>query len=157
MESIIKLLPKEFDRDLDSVDQMATFEFYLEKSGSLDAISTIPGKPDEDKAILSERSPTRKKIKKITDPILNERIIPLVNQVYGEECQGHCVPCFSLVRRYNDEERRTHASHFDVQAFVTVVVSLASYGVDFEGGIYVTTGASKLWLCLLLLHVISCR
>lgn len=54
-----------------------------------------------------------------------------------------CTPCFSLVRRYRAGERTTHAAHFDIQALVTVVVSLGSYGADFDGGLYVTTAGER--------------
>ena len=37
----------------------------------------------------------------------------------------------------------THATHFDIQALVTVVVSLSSSGSDFDGGLYVSTGAGQ--------------
>ncbi len=33
-----------------------------------------------------------------------------------------------------------HPTHFDIRALVTVVISLQSTGVDFEGGLYVSTG-----------------
>lgn len=40
-------------------------------------------------------------------------------------------------------ERTSHATHFDIQALVTVVVSLSSSGVDFDGGLFVSTGAGR--------------
>lgn len=41
-----------------------------------------------------------------------------------------------------DGERKTHPRHFDTQALITMVVSLSSYGLDFEGGLYVSTGGN---------------
>ena len=39
------------------------------------------------------------------------------------------------------DETFTCSTH--AQALVTVVVSLSSFGVDFEGGLYVTTGTDR--------------
>ena len=58
---------------------------------------------------------------------------------YAERCAGDraCTPCSSLIRRYREGERRSHAPHEDSEAFATVVVSLANAGDEFEGGLYV--------------------
>ena len=46
---LIELLePQTFDVDKDTVDRMATHEFYLQKNGNIDDIATIPGKPTHD-------------------------------------------------------------------------------------------------------------
>ena len=42
----------EFDTDQDTVDEMATHEFYISKHGSDDLVATIPGKPDADPAVF---------------------------------------------------------------------------------------------------------
>ena len=49
----------------------------------------------------------------------------------------------SMIRRYLHNERRTHNTHWDVPSFVSVVVSLDSTGIDFEGGFFVTTGTGQ--------------
>lgn len=53
----------------------------------------------------------------------------------------YCTVYLQQIRRYLHDERVTHATHFDLQALVTVVVSLSSSGVDFEGGLFVSTGS----------------
>lgn len=165
--AIKNLLPAEFDRDADSVDGGATHEFYLEKSGGIDdTLATLPGKPDARADVRARRRPAREALAALTRPIVRERILPFIDDQYvlpppppvntvalgGMEghrehvggtrgCGFHgCDVCWSFVRRYRDGERRTHEMHFDVHALVTVVVSLSSSGVDFDGGIYLSTG-----------------
>lgn len=129
-----------FDQDADSVDGLPTHEFYIDKHGSVEAIGTIPGKRDGEPAVQAARLPVRTRLRELTRPLL-KRLTPAVNTLYPEWCgEGGCRPCFSLVRRYNPGTRVKHPAHFDLQALVTVVVSLSSHGVDFEGGIYVSTG-----------------
>jgi len=53
-----------------------------------------------------------------------------------------CTPCYSLIRRYREGQRRSHGSHRDGHAIVTVVVSLTDYGVDYRGGLYVASSNS---------------
>jgi hypothetical protein len=131
--------------------------------GAFDAVGTIPGKPDQSESVRSSRLPVRQRLRELTAPALR-RITASVNALYPEWCgssssrdsdgssdsdsgeseatggRGGCTPCFSLVRRYDENSRLEHPSHFDLQALVTVVVSLTSFGRDFDGGIYVTTG-----------------
>jgi hypothetical protein len=142
VDLIISLLPRDFDRDKDSVDDESTFEFYLEKNGSFDFIADIPGKPDNDPAVLAARMPARTALAAVVRPIMQSRIVPFVNQ-YVPRCRppNKCRPCFSLVRRYLDGERRAHDAHFDIQALATVVVGLNSAGRDFEGGLFISAGS----------------
>lgn len=133
----------EFDFDPDSVDGMATHEFYLEASGGTDSLKRINGKPDSDRGIFLSRARARAALAELTGPIVSERVLPFVNSRYSAACgSSGCRVCQSLVRRYIPGERSTHGTHFDIQALVTVVVSLSSFGSDFEGGLYVTTGAA---------------
>ena len=134
------LLPQSFDEDKDSVDLETTFEFYLEKHGSFDTIGGIPGKPDAEQAVLRAREPARAALAALLRPIVRERVAPFVND-YVVACKHRCHVCFSLVRRYVDGERRSHAAHFDIQALATVVVSLNSAGQDFDGGLFVSTSS----------------
>ena len=129
-----------WDHDLDSVDGKTTFELYLEKSGSTEAIASIPGKPDSDPGVRRERARLRSRLNAVTKAVLRDRIEPFVNQKFAKTCGGRCRACFSLVRRYRQKERTTVDAHFDIQAQVTVVVSLGRYGVDFDGGLFVSTG-----------------
>mmetsp|Transcript_29430 Transcript_29430/g.54474 ORF Transcript_29430/g.54474 Transcript_29430/m.54474 type:complete len:574 (-) Transcript_29430:316-2037(-) len=136
----------EFDVDLDSVDMSSTYEFYVEKSGNADGIKEINGKPDQDASVFEQRKPPREQLSAIMDPIVRDRILPFVNKEYNRACSqsnSECTVCHSLVRRYSEDERLEHPAHFDLQALVTVVVSLSSYGTDFEGGLYVSTGAGR--------------
>lgn len=136
---LIELLSEEdFDVDKDTVDRMTTFEFYLQKNGNIEDVATIPGKA----AHAAKRQAVREAAVELTTPILEDRIVPLVNELYPDDCHGQCRPCFSFVRRYDQQHRTTHQAHLDVQALVTVVVSLNSFGVDFDGGLYVSTGNS---------------
>jgi hypothetical protein len=142
VDSVIDLLPRDFDRDKDSVDDESTFEFYLEKNGTFDFIANIPGKPDIDPAVMAARLPARAALAEILRPIMESRIAPYVNE-YVPRCRppNKCRPCFSLVRRYLDGERRAHDAHFDIQALATVVVGLNSAGRDFEGGLFISAGS----------------
>ena len=49
-------------------------------------------------------------------------------------------PCYSLIRRYKEGERRSHETHYDQHAIVTVVVSLADFETEYTGGLYVAAG-----------------
>jgi TPR repeat protein len=149
--ALLAALPHEdFDVDADSVDEMATFEFYLEKNGSVgEALRSIPGKPEQrDAAVLERRRPARERLAAITGPIFRERLTPFINARVPACAGGRCKPCFSLVRRYLPHERTTHETHFDIQSLATVVVGLNSAGADFEGGLYVSTGAWRRYLPL---------
>lgn len=136
----------ELDNDADSVDDLPTHELYLEKSGSFEAITTINGKPDARAATFAARLPTRTALAAIARPIVEERILPLVNARYSAACAvggvaGRCRVCHSLIRRYHEGDRLSHPTHFDVQALVTAVIPLSTFATDFEGGLYVSTGA----------------
>lgn len=151
----------DFDADADSVDAMTTHEFYLD-AGGFSRLKAIDGKPDTDAATFRARQPYRDRLAAITRPIIEQRIVPFVNahvpscggrnaegapRALGTRAVGRavngtgCSVCQSLVRRYRDGERLTHATHFDVQALVTVVTALSSYGPDYTGGLFLTTGA----------------
>eukprot|EP00939_MAST-03C_sp_MAST-3C-sp1_P003061 g3061.t1 len=71
--------------------------------------------------------------------------MPLVRKLYPKKCPAadSCRSCFSFVRRYREGERRTHKDHMDIQALVTVVVSLNDFGVDYKGGLYGRAGGSS--------------
>jgi hypothetical protein len=134
------------DRDPDTVDNEPTLEFYLERSGTFSGIAGIAGKPDSQPLTFKARLPTRERLAAIARPIMQERILPLVNQRYLEACRvegegGQCRVCHSLIRKYSQGERVVHPSHFDIQALGTVVIPRSTHGVDFTGGLYVSTGA----------------
>jgi hypothetical protein len=130
------------DEDADSVDGLATQEIYLEKDGSTEAIKHIAGKPDVDPAVRASRAALRAALLAVTRPI-QARVTPLVNMRYPNACAPFpCRVCHSLVRHYAQGERLEHPQHFDVQSLVTVVVPLSTAGEDFQGGLYVSTGAT---------------
>ena len=142
VDTLLSYLPDVFDTDSDTVDDAPTYEFYLEKSGDIDAsLATIPGKPDAKKEIREKRRPHREKIAKFVRPLLQQRVLPFVQKKFPQ-CNGSCEVCWSFVRRYRDDERTTHDMHFDLNALVTVVISLSDTGIDFDGGLYVSAGAS---------------
>lgn len=129
-----------FDEDRDSVDSAPTFEFYLSRDGGIEHIA---GKPDADPVVQQQRAPVRARLSALLEPIVSERVLPIANALYPSACAGTCRVCHSLVRRWRSGERTTHATHFDIQALVTVVVSLSSHGVDFDGGLYLSTGGVR--------------
>ena len=47
----------------------------------------------------------------------------------------------TVVRRYRPSERRSHGSHYDAEAYVTVVISLSDYGREYSGGLYLAAGS----------------
>jgi len=92
-----------FDTMADSVDSMATFELYW---------LSPPHKP-----VHPIQAPFRKKLALLLQPIVDQRITPLVNARYSAQClPDGCKPCTSLIRRYHPHERRSHGEHFDLQA-----------------------------------------
>ena len=139
MLEILRRVEQQFDTDPDSVDGMPTFEIYTEKpeheweSRKASAMNVLVPKMGSDP--LPESCKT-------CPHYFTERITPLVRQNFPRACgrgKGACTPCYSLIRRYREGERQSHGVHHDGHAIVTVVVSLSQYGVDYNGGLYVTT------------------
>ena len=139
----------EFDSEPDTVDQQPSHEIHVfQDGGTREGKSVEPGHPDWEPAVRAARRPLRQALQAIMQPILDERIIPFVRQLFPEYCDGTsadperkaCRPCTSLVRRYLPHERRTHTVHQDGPALVTVVVSLADVDAEYDGGLYVTNG-----------------
>jgi TPR repeat protein len=121
----------DFDIGLDTVDAMPTQELYIHKGGH--EMST------EDAGYQS-RSGARSKLTKLLAPveaIITEYVRHNWPQVCNKALDRKCRACFSLVRKYFEEERQSHMMHRDGQALVTAVVSLSDYGRDFTGGLYV--------------------
>jgi TPR repeat protein len=162
-----------FDEDADSVDGASTHEFYIEAAGTVESLASVAGKPDADPAVFASRAPHRARLTALLRPIMDHRVVPFVNEripacggrrdldaegsgssyegaaAGGDSAVGNakggvgCGVCQALVRRYRDGERLSHATHFDVQALVTVVVSLSRYGPDHTGGLFLTTGSAE--------------
>ena len=129
----------EFDQDLDSVDGMSTFEFYI--YSHKDAYPS--GKPDSLEHVRRSRENVRSKLRKITD-VITQRVEEKVNMLYKNKCgESSCHVCYSFVRRYLDSERTTHRDHLDIKSLITVVISLNQYGGDYVGGLYVRSGGSS--------------
>ncbi|CAE8710647.1 unnamed protein product [Polarella glacialis] len=145
----------EFSRDADSVDGRPGFERVIvdageflpwgasgegrDEEGLLAGASVLgglfegPGPGPGGSA--SEKSESEKRLSEVVD----QRLLPYVRWRYG--CAS-AVLSHALLRRYLPEERRIHPTHFDVQAFCTVVIGLNPD--DFEGGLYVQpTPSSK--------------
>jgi hypothetical protein len=146
VRSLLSLLRgyHDYDEDPDTVDGMPTYEIFV-ASPDLESSSRPSMKIlDQDSEALPERRRLRRKLSDILDPLLKNRITPFVQEHYAHICQKNgtdpnrsCTPCYSLVRRYRHGERQSHATH---HALVTVVVSLTDYGIDYQGGLYVSTG-----------------
>jgi TPR repeat protein len=115
---MLKLLPKQFSLAADSVDQLPSHEFYLENHAR-----AYNAKEADLLLQLSHR-------------IIDNRLLPYVRDRYA--CP-QCRVCVSLVRRYQHGARMSHPSHYDRQAYVTLLVSLTTYGEHFTGGLYVRT------------------
>ena len=150
MLEILRRVEQQFDTDPDSVDGMPTFEIYTEKpehewesnekaSSAMNVIGT-PKRP-------MGSDPLRRELQERARTILTERITPFVRQNFPRACgrgKGRaCTPCYSLIRRYREGERQSHGVHHDGHAIVTVVVPLSQYGVDYNGGLYVTTSRGQ--------------
>lgn len=137
------------DNDPDTVDGMATHEIFIDnielRNGKPSKGFNSIGHSKKDINNMELRAPLRRQIRLITDPILNERITPFVRKMYPKQCgiekgeERQCTPCYSLLRRYVDDERTSHAIHHDGHAIVTVVVSLSVRGRDYNGGLFVAT------------------
>ncbi len=103
VQSIMNLVADphvDFDEDEDTVDGMATHEIYLQRSGGIDPIQAIPGKPDVDPGVFGSRLALRRSLDEITSPIIRDRILPYVNSAYSEACGiagESCHVCHSLV------------------------------------------------------------
>jgi hypothetical protein len=135
------------DRDPDTVDAMPTYELFLLNP----ALGNTLSKDDNHPA----RQTLRAKLLKLVQPVLDERLTPLVQQHYPScrDANGtssrFCRPCYSLIRRYRETDRLSHAVHHDGHALVTAVISLSDHGVDYRGGLYVpTVGGEKRYIPL---------
>ena len=136
-----------FDTDPDSVDGTTSHEMFV-FDGSPDSggpsLKTVA-----DPARARERQRFRERLDAVMQPILQERLTPYVRQRFAEQCgQGReearrCTPCYSLVRRYLPNERRSMGAHYDGHALVTVVVSLSDHGAEYTGGLYVSAGGQQ--------------
>lgn len=123
MKALLQAAPEDFDEDIDGVDKMVTYEFIISSAGAQKAHDPI-------------RESLRQKLRDITEPILRDRIQPFVWARYPKAG----AVCHSMIRRYLENERRSHDTHWDIPSYVSVVVSLDSTNQDFEGGFFVTTG-----------------
>ena len=105
--AMLDALPPRFDTDMDTVDDMASYEFYIESSDGAAA-----------KVRDAARESHRQKLLRITTHLTQRSLLPYVNARF-DACGGACVVCHSLIRRYLRDERRSHDMHFDIQALVT--------------------------------------
>jgi len=118
VSEMLSELPDEFETGEDSVDQLPSYEHYVEHHSGGE--SRISGSP---------------RLVALTRRILDERLLPYVRERY--DCPK-CRVCTSLVRRYMSGERLRHPPHYDNQALVTAVVSISAEGA-YQGGLYVRT------------------
>lgn len=143
------------DADPDSVDGMTSQEIFLDNDSLRVGNNSklwIENKSSEQWEKSShdwseDRIYLRKNIRKLLDPVLETIITPFVRQRYKGQCnkgEGRgCTPCYSLIRRYRQGERISHAPHHDKHSIVTVVVSLSDYGTEYTGGLYVASERSQ--------------
>lgn len=137
-----------FDTDPDSVDGMASHEMFVytsEMYTGTNPSETYKG-GDGDPMQREARRPVREQLERLMSPIIESRITPFVRNRFPAVCDGkpsrRCTPCSSLVRRYLPGERRTHSTHYDSEALVSVVVSLSHFGDEYTGGLYLAAGSS---------------
>lgn len=103
-----------YEMELDTVDEMPTFEYYPLRDGTW-----------EDQ-----------QMQQALEHIIQDRILPYMREQF--DCPA-CMVGDVLVRRYVPGERRTHALHFDSHAFATAVLGLSDPD-DYEGGLFVQPG-----------------
>ena len=179
VDNVVKLLRnfQRYDEDPDTVDGMTTHEIFVDSpdlqnimnqyhqknchsrtdqcdTGTGTSVTTSMKIRDFDPSTVPERIQLRRRLQSILQPILKERITPLIQTLYPKLCSTDkrsiatisgtdtrsCTPCFSLIRRYRYGERQSHGTHYDGHALITVVVSLSNYSTDYNGGLYVSTG-----------------
>jgi len=160
IRSLVQEQSEYLDTQPDTVDALSTYEIYMDSP-------TIRKEEEEREREMKKREiPTmneneddsrrrssfflRQQFHALTHSHV-DMLTSLVQQHYPDICQSSssssnphhrppCEPCFSLIRRYRRGERQSHAMHQDGHALVTVVVSLSDHGVDYRGGLYVSTG-----------------
>ena len=138
--SVVNRTDLTFDVDPDSIDGMASHEFYLFSDEQNDAVNHLKG--DADPAVFDSRRSARAEVLRRLGPVVDERIIPFVRQHWPDACNSSagraCRVCSSVVRRYVPELRRGVKPHRDHEAIVTAVISLSDYGREYrDGGLYV--------------------
>ncbi|KAL1526040.1 hypothetical protein AB1Y20_020861 [Prymnesium parvum] len=137
-----RLRPARFDLRADSVDNLPAHEFYILTSGEPARSATPPLAAEEE-----EEARLRARLARELAPSL-ARLRAAANAQFGSICGGGCRPCTALVRRYRAAERRSHPEHVDAEAAVTAVVGLTSAREDFEGGLFVSDTARRLFVPL---------
>lgn len=114
----------------------------LNNKENQETTKVLDAKPES----IKIRKAIRQKLQAVLQPILKQRITPLVRHLYAEVCGNStsndraCTPCYSLIRHYRHGQRQSHATHHDGQALATVVVSLSDFDQEYRGGLYVATG-----------------
>ena len=138
----------EFDTDPDSVDGMVSHEMFVYTATKFKDVEPVETKGgDSNPAQREARVPVRAALEEILAPIIESRITPFVRRRFPDACGRNplrlCTPCSSLIRRYRPGERRSHDTHYDGEALVTVVVSLSQFGEDYTGGLYLAAGSKS--------------
>ncbi|KAL3919502.1 MAG: hypothetical protein SGILL_003722 [Bacillariaceae sp.] len=143
VQQVLQLLQNypDLDEDPDTVDGMPTYELFVDSPELYQPSTKVK---DSDPNYAEERKQLRQQLQSLLQPTLQSIITPFVQQ-HVSACQHKhvdraCTPCFSLIRRYRHGDRISHGMHHDGHALATVVISLSDYGVDYKGGLYVSTG-----------------
>ena len=136
VERILNIVNKiNFNTNPDSVDGMSTYEIYLQGYNNNNKININNNVNFKNQ---------QKQLKNIIDPIMNNRIIPYIRKKYpNNDVNRQCTPCYSLIRRYKNGERKIHATHRDGHAFATMVICLSDIEKEFRGGIYIATSEKQ--------------
>jgi phosphatidylinositol glycan class W len=131
------------DDDPDTVDGMPTYEIFVDSPDLYRQPSSNKVR-DNDPKFVPQRRELRARLQAVLQSHLQQVVTPFV-QEHVSACRDKrgdrvCTPCYSLIRRYRHSDRLSHGTHHDGHAIATVVVSLSEYGIDYRGGLYVSTG-----------------
>lgn len=107
----------QFRKDADEVDRQPSYEVYVLQRG--EAVASF------------EKLSHVKVLKK-----LEKDFMPWLRRQY--DCTD-CVACTAFLQKHERDERLFNPNHFDMEAFVTIVVAL-SEASEHEGGLYVQPG-----------------
>lgn len=118
---LVKLLQKaSFSDAADSTDHLPSYELYL-LTGGQPASSSADG--------IGKAAALR--IRALIMPRFKKCVLPFVREKFN--CPA-CMPCISLARRYQPDERTEVQPHRDALARVTVVVELQPAQAGPKGG-----------------------
>jgi len=112
-----------FGTHKDEVDDQPAYEMYLLNQGEV---------PEGSEKFLGQEVSSR--LSSLLQLALG-KVMPYVRSRYN--C-SNCTACTAFARRYSPNERRLNPSHFDMEAYVTMVFALSNSS-EYKGGMYVSS------------------